>query len=537
MNNNNDDENRVFSYTPPGTKDYENAVRQSPNPSDNNPHAGAPAERADIPVYAGNPLERADIPVYTDPVIAPQIFAAPVIENPAEHNFAPQTENWREPMYSEAHETMSGMYTPGIYVDQSVPRRRAAEIEPELKKREHSGRLGGFLRAVCLIIVCAALSGASAYGVMEYRINRGDFSSVNQVVIGGSNANNQQGASLTSPVASTSTGLSAEDIYDLACSQVVSVDTKMSNEMQNPFGMFGDSTLIPGSTVPGTTTVASGSGFIISSDGYILTNYHVVQTAHEHSLPLIVSLNDGTEYTATVIGYEESSDVALIKIDATGLNAAVIANSDTIRAGQRVYAVGNPFGDLNYTMTEGIVSALDRVTTVDGKSINTFQFSAAVNPGNSGGPVYNENGEIMGIVSVKIMGNSVEGIGFAIPINDAVSIASELIENGYITGRAFMGINVETVSRANAEYFSLVEGAYVKSVNEGSAAEKAGLLFGDIITKLGDYDIDTRDTLIYTLRKFRAGDTTALTIWRGGKEIELTITFDENMTAGQPLRP
>jgi len=524
MFSNNDEENRGYSYNPPEDTSWESRAPQAQSSMDNAPPAGAPVEMSEQPAPAEAP--------YT-----PQVYQPPFRNDQGIRDLTQRTDAWREPMYSAAHETPSNMYTPGIYVDQPVPRKYTAETEPDHKKREHSGRIGGLLRAVCLVIVCAVFSGAATYGVMEYRLSRGDFNTTNQVVLGNPSTSNPQSAGLTSPVATASTGMSAEDIYDLACVQVVSVDTKMSNDMQSSFGIFGESTIIPGSTAPGTTTVASGSGFIISSDGYILTNYHVVQTSHEHNLPLIVSLNDGTEYNATVIGFDESSDVALIKIDATGLNAAVITNSDNIRAGQRVYAVGNPFGDLNYTMTEGIVSALDRVTTVDGKSINTFQFSAAVNPGNSGGPVYNEYGEIIGIVSVKIMGNSVEGIGFAIPINDAISIASELIEHGYITGRAYMGITAETVSRANADYFSLVEGAYVKTVSEGSAADKAGLLFGDIITKIGDYEINTRESLVSTLRKFRAGDTTTLTVWRGGKEIELTITFDENLTAGQPLKP
>ena len=446
--------------------------------------------------------------------------------NAIEYAAAPQTGGWSEPSYSAAYETTSGMYTPGIFVDQPISRKLAAETETVYRKREPGGRLVGFLRAVCLVIICAALSGASAYGVMEYRLRRGDFNVPNQVVIGGAGPTIQQSVGLAAPVATAGAGMSAEDIYDIACSHVVGIKTEMPSSA-NAFG----------TQIQGSTTAVSGSGFIISSDGYILTNYHVVETAYLQNLPLIVCLNDGVEYEATVVGYEALSDVALIKIDAVGLSAAVIANSDNIRVGQKVYAIGNPFGDLVYTMTDGIISALDRIVTVERKNINTFQFSAAVNPGNSGGPVYNTNGEVIGIVSVKIMGSSVEGIGFAIPINDAIVIASELIEHGYITGRAFMGITAETVNRAHAEYYGFVEGAYVRSVVEESAADEAGILFGDIIIRLGDDEITTQESLVYTLRKFRAGDTTTLVVWRSGNEIELTITFDENMTAGQPQRP
>lgn len=498
-------ENREADEEQSETAAHEAEPYQAPSASEFIPVAGAPAERADAPV-------RPD--------------TAPRLPQGFQDVSRDERDAWRDPVYSSAQETTSGMYTPGIYVDQPVSRKRAMETESDHKSRERDGRLGGFLRAVCLVVICAVFSGVASFWVVEYRLRRTDFNPVNQVVIGGAGAAGQQGASLTSPVATTNAGMPAEDIYDIACSQVVGIRT----EMPAGVNMFG-------AQIQGPTTAVSGSGFIISSDGYILTNYHVVESADSGNLPLIVCLNDGTEYEATVIGYETLSDVALIKIDAVGLNAAVIANSDNIRVGQNVFAVGNPFGDLVYTMTDGIISALDRIVTVDGKRINTFQFSAAVNPGNSGCPVYDTSGEVIGIVSLKVMGSSVEGIGFAIPINDAIIIASELIEHGYITGRAFMGITVETVNRAHADYYGFVEGAYVRSVSEDSAAERAGLLFGDIIIKLGEDDIDTRDSLIYTLRKFRAGDTTTLTVWRSGKEIELTITFDENMTAGQPLRP
>ena len=476
----------------------------------------------------GAPAERTDAPVLFTPAAAKQAYTALSYEPPPEIAVAPQAEAWHEPMYSVAHESTSNMYTPGIYANQPSPRKRAADAEGAAERsRRRSGRLGGFVRAVCLVVICAMLSGASAYAVMEFRLNRGDFSAVNQVVLGGAGVSDQQNGSITAPVSSAGSGLSAEQIYDIACSQVVGIIT----EMPNAASAFGGMS-------QGSTTAASGSGFIISSDGYILTNYHVVESAHRGNLPLTVCMVDGSEHEAKVVGYEQLSDVALVKIEATGLNAAVIANSDNIRVGERVYAVGNPFGDLTYTMTDGIVSALDRVVSVDTgsrrKDINTFQFSAAVNPGNSGGPVYNSGGEVIGIVSVKIMGNSVEGIGFAIPINDAIEIASELIEHGYITGRAFMGITAETVNRAHADYYGFVEGAYVRSVSEGSAADKAGIEFGDIITRLGDDDITTQESLVLALRKFRVGDTTTLIVWRSGKDVELTITFDENMNAGQP---
>jgi len=430
-----------------------------------------------------------------------------------------RAEEWSEPIYSETHEKVSSMYTPGIYVDQQPSRKRSHEPEPERKTQEYDSRGGRLARAICLVLVCVLLSSAASYAVIEFRFSRGDFTVVNQVVLGGGQESRQ--SNLSTPVSTIGTRMSAEDIYIMACTQVVSITTKIEN-----ISIFGG-------LIPSTTTTEAGSGFIISRDGYILTNYHVVETALMNELPLIVTLNDGTEYTAKVIGYERNNDIALIKIAATGLNPAIIANSDNINVGQTVYAVGNPLGELVYTMTDGIVSARDREVLVDGKIINTFQFSAAVNSGNSGGPLYDVNGEVIGIVTAKPRRASVEGIGFAIPINDALAIAMELIEFGYLTGRPLLGINVQTVTAAHAEHWGWVVGARVSAVSPGSAAEKAGLMIGDIIIGLGDTQINSTESMMINLKKFRAGDTTTLTVWRNGEEIELWITFDEDMAAGQ----
>jgi len=446
---------------------------------------------------------------------------------------APQYDGWREPSYSQAHETLSNMYTPGIYANPPYSSKRAAPPQPELKRQQdRSGIAGRIIGAVCLVIICVTLSGLTAYGITAgwfgFEPSRNNAVEnvppvINQVVQGSANANSPRSDGLIPSVTTSGAGMPAMDIYDMACSQVVGIKTEVPDMMGGFFSTQG-------------TTAVSGSGFIISSDGYILTNYHVIETAYQSNLTLTVSLHDGTEYEAKVIGYESNNDVALIKIEASDLNAVIIANSDNIRVGQPVYAVGNPFGDLVYTMTEGIVSALDRIATVDNKSIETFQFSAAVNYGNSGGPVYDLNGEVIGIVSAKIMGTSVEGIGFAIPINDAIDIASKLIEHGYISGRPLIGVTVNTVTSAHAEYYDWVVGAYIRSISPGSAAEKAGLMVGDIIISLGDSDIDSMDALLFTMRKYKAGDTVTITVWRSGTEIEKTITFDENLTAGQPQR-
>ncbi|MCL2079145.1 MAG: S1C family serine protease [Oscillospiraceae bacterium] len=422
------------------------------------------------------------------------------------------------------------LYSPGICVDPPQPRSDGKHLSRSPRGRKSFMR--AFLKVACLVLVCALFSGAATWLVMDFRFTRGDFTQNNTVVLGNSSS---QGTSsnpgytvldpdFTGSAQNTPGYILPEDIYDIALTQVVSVITEASGVRAGE--------LFSGSPV-------SGSGFIVSTDGYILTNYHVVELAFRNDLPITVVLSDESSYEAKIVGFEENSDVAVLKIE-TGilrLNPALIGNSDNIRVGQRLYAVGNPFGDYVYTMTDGIVSALDRVVTLEGKTISTFQFSAAVNLGNSGGPVYNANGEVIGIVTAKVMRGNVEGIGFAIPINDAIDIAVALIEHGYITGRPLIGVTVQTVSSANADYFDWVVGTYVRHVNSDSAAQKAGIRLGDIITAINDDEVDSLDTLRFALRKYSAGDTATITVWRAGEIIDLTITFDEDIYAGMPEKP
>ena len=218
------------------------------------------------------------------------------------------------------------------------------------------------------------------------------------------------------------------------------------------------------------------------------------------------------------------------KIDAIGLKPVSFGNSDSLSVGDLVYAVGNPLGELDFSMSTGHVSALDRAITSDesGVAINMFQIDAAVNSGNSGGPVYNAAGEVVGIVTAKYASTGVEGLGFAIPINDAVKIASDLITKGYVTGKAYMGVQIDQrYNSLYSQYYNMPLGAYVYSVEDGSCAEKAGLLAKDIITRLGDQDITGYTDLTSALHGFSAGDTTSMTVYRGGEEVTLTITFDE----------
>ena len=438
----------------------------------------------------------------------------------------PTEPSYREAAYSAANDGTRNMYTPGIcvnnpYYSQQPRKREVPQDSAESMTGKKSGRGGGFLRAVCLILVCALFSAAATYVVMEYRIRAGYHTIVNQVTLGGAAPITQGNSIAPTTVATARNVMPPEYIYDMALTHVVGIKTEVPT--MSVFGIM-------------STNTAAGSGFIISADGYILTNFHVIEPGLQHNLPINVVKSDGSEFEATVVGYERANDVALLKIDTTGLNPAMLGNSDNIRVGQPVFAVGNPFGNLVYTMTDGIVSALDRNVTVEGKIINTFQFSAAVNRGNSGGPIYDANGEVIGIVTAKLIRGDVEGIGFAIPINDAIEIASGLIEHGYITGRPLLGITGQTVSTGQAEYYGWVVGARIRAVNPDSAAENAGLAAGDVIVGLGGVEVTCMDTLRFAMRRYRAGETTTISVWRDGYTRPIEITFDEDFAAGQPGR-
>ena len=283
------------------------------------------------------------------------------------------------------------------------------------------------------------------------------------------------------------------------------------------------------STVYGQTRegTSSGSGFIISDDGYVVTNRHVVEGATD----VTVTLSTGDEYTAKVVGSDSLNDVALLKVEATGLPAVKLGSSDKLAIGDMVCAIGNPLGSLTATLTVGYVSGKDRQVTTDNSTINMIQTDAAINSGNSGGPLFNMYGEVVGITSAKYSGTtssgaSIEGISFAIPIDDVMSIIDDLQEYGYVTG-AYLGVTVTDTDAAAAKLYGMPTGAYVNSVEDGGAADRAGVQPKDIIIGLGDTDISNRTELTRVLRRFKAGDTTTITVIRSGERMTMDITLDE----------
>ena len=279
-----------------------------------------------------------------------------------------------------------------------------------------------------------------------------------------------------------------------------------------------------GQPVTGTST---GSGFILTQDGYIVTNNHVVEGATK----VWVTTYDGMEYSARVVGADATNDVGVLKVEAEGLPAVTMGRSGDLVVGDQVVAIGNPLGELTATMTAGYVSAMDRDVTTDGRTINMIQTDAAINSGNSGGPLFNMKGEVVGITTAKYSGSSasgatIEGIGFAIPVDDVMGMVDDLVNYGYVTG-AYLGVMVSDMDTAAAAYYGMPVGAYVQEVTPGYCAEAAGIRAKDIIVALGEYQVRNVSELTRALRNFKAGDTTTVTVYRSGVQTVLTITLDE----------
>ena len=285
-----------------------------------------------------------------------------------------------------------------------------------------------------------------------------------------------------------------------------------------------------------STASASGSGIIISEDGYILTNNHVISSSSSDSnayyqiseaTKITVTLfNDDTQYDATIVGQDEQTDLAVIKIDKDGLTKAEFADSDDVKVGEFVMAVGNPV-NMTSTVTTGIVSAVNRtITDSDGKTYKCIQTDAAINSGNSGGALVNSEGKVIGINTLKLSGTGIEGIGFAIPINSTTDITSQLIQYSKVK-RPYIGISGIDLDEQTAKTYNLVVGVYVKSVENFSAAEKAGLKIGDVIIEADGKSIKTMDELNEIKNSHQIGDQIKLKVNREGSEQELTITLGE----------
>lgn len=371
---------------------------------------------------------------------------------------------------------------------------------------------GGASRILALLLCCSLVGGgAGVAGSALYS------SMYPQQTVTTVQTTTTPATSASSVVSTSGTLLSAAQLYASNVNSCVGIT--VSNNATNVFGQV-------------STSAASGSGFVITSDGYIVTNCHVISDAiGSTSIAIDVSFEDGTTYPATLVGYEEDNDVAVLKIEATELQPVALGDSDSLVVGETVYAIGNPLGELTFSLTDGLVSALDRlISTDDGTAMNMLQTNTAINPGNSGGPLFNESGEVVGITTAKYStsssGTSVEGLGFAIPINDVVRIIQDLMDYGYVTGKPYMGVQITDVS-SEAQWYGISAGAAVSYVAEDSAADQAGLQQGDIVIAIDGTVIDSSSALTAALTAYRAGDSAQLTVIRQNETLTLTIVLDE----------
>ncbi len=389
----------------------------------------------------------------------------------------------------------------------SLPRKPAKEPKKPVWKRITAALL------VVALVVCGCLITAAC--VNEYWEERTEdttemlLNKIDSLQKQLDSASSQSGSGI--PIPTDGSAMTPSQVYSSCVDSVVAISSTVEAS-----SFYGSS-----------TATSSGSGFILTEDGYVITNYHVVEDA----TAVDVTLHNTEEYPAEVVGYDSANDLAVLKIDAEGLSAATVGSSSDLVVGDMVVAIGNPLGELTATQTVGYVSGINREVTTDNTILSMIQTDAAINPGNSGGPLFNLYGQVVGITTAKYSGTttsgaSIEGIGFAIPIDDVMSSISDLIDYGYVTG-AYLGVSVQNTDEESASMFGLPTGAYVVSVVEGASADRAGIQVKDIIIDLGGNTVSTVTDLTRALRNFRAGDETTITVIRSGQELTLDITLDE----------
>ncbi len=465
--------------------------------------------------------------------------------------YSPKSEGdstpWRDPEYHAANRDSDSLYSPtgGRYG-------RSGYGTDACKER----RGGGIWRAVALVALCAFFSAVSTGLVLwahdaasessaapqlfsqsgESPADKSDGSHGDDSLPADGGSRNDRPAANTGPslesgvftsttdVAVTGSELSPTQIYDMACEQVVGIN--LSSGSNNIFGQD-------------SATACVGTGFVISEDGYIITCYHVVEYAIDNGYQVSVLLHDESEYPAELVGYDEDGDLAVLKINVTGMNPVTVGSSQELMVGQTIYAVGNPLGELTYTMTDGIVSALNReISTEVSASLYVFQINAAVNSGNSGGPVYDSRGMVVGIVDAKYAESGVEGLSFALPIDSAYKAAREIIAKGYVSGKAQLGISCSSASDViqgfAMHYYGIPDGVIIMSVTQGSAADKAGLQVNDIISAVDGQSVTTPNELKSVLRDHDPGDRVTLSIYRldTNEMLQVEVVLDEQVPEG-----
>ncbi|MBQ3086272.1 MAG: serine protease [Clostridia bacterium] len=431
------------------------------------------------------------------------------------------------PVYNTAPRTSAQDSASGVKTEPSVSAKKKTKKQKKEKKQKSRMSFGQFALCVVLCLVVSSVSGyvssktavhdlldeyMETFSTAENTTGSYNINIFEQPVVSTEPNTQANSESATVPVVNTS----ASDIYKQNVNAVVNI-TAVGYKTINYGFFFGSQT---------QEFTSSGTGFFITEDGYILTNYHVVEETEK----ITVTDYEGNEYTATLIGFEESNDIAVLKISGT-FQAVQIGSSETLEVGDTLLIIGNALGELQYTLTQGVVSYLERaVTTETGDVINMFQTDAAINSGNSGGPVFNSKGEAVGIASAKYASSSIEGLGFCIPVDDVKSMISDIINVGYVTGKPSLGVSLYTNSGRNS---GLPVGCYVVAVGSGSACHKAGIVEGDVITAIAGETVRDTDDVAKILSDYKAGDSITLTVYSvdARSSFNVTATLDEYVPA------
>lgn len=411
---------------------------------------------------------------------------------------------------------------------------QAPPARPKPPKKKRGGKAWkAALAAVLAVVLVAGGCGITAFAVNNYWEDRTSAltselnNKIDQLEREIERSGNT-GISVSGTTVAAGEGMTPGEVYARNVGAVVAISNQSIST--NIYGQV-------------SSTASSGSGFIVTENGYVVTNYHVVQGATK----LTVITYDAQEYEAELVGYDGVNDLAVLKIEAEGLQSVTLGSSDDLVVGDQVVAIGNPLGELTNTLTVGYVSAVDRDVTTSGTAISMIQTDAAINSGNSGGPLFNMKGEVIGITTAKYSGTSssgasIEGIGFAIPMDDLTGMIEDLTELGYISG-AYLGVVVRDMDASAASTYGLPMGAYVQEAVDGYCAKEAGIQAKDIIVAVGEYEVGSISDLTRVLRNFEGGETTTITVFRSGSELVLDITLDEKpiateqSTAAQESQP
>lgn len=460
-------------------------------------------------------------PVVSEPKVKQNDYTQYVYQTPSYGSTAPiqpyhaaqtqqQMPNYQQPYTNTYGQTYSAANAP-----QNANVHYTAGTQPKPKKKSPAKKvalIAGALALTLCVGVGGGLLGASLAGSNAAEVLSTSTSSESSE--SSKKESSESALNITQASDSETAPTTTQEVAAKVRDSVVEITTEITS-YDSYYGQY--------------VSQAAGSGVIISEDGYIITNNHVIEDANT----ITVRLTNSKTYTAKLVGKDATLDVALLKIEETGLTAATFGDSSKLSVGQTAIAIGNPLGQLGGTVTDGIISALDREIQLEGKTMNLLQTNAAINPGNSGGGLFDSNGNLIGIVVAKssstTSGTSVEGLGFAIPANDVVDILEDLKTKGYVSGRGSLGVNIVSINTENAMFMYRVdkEGVYVSAVTSGSAAEKAGIKVGDCITKFEDKEITEATDLTSQLSKHKAGEKVKLTIYRDGKEQVIEVTLDE----------